>query len=129
MTIIVHINVTSGPMLGYFIYCQTIAFAAKNAKYVYDSILSNLPFHYVVMTRISIVIADFWNLQFFRSVLPPFCLSENISTIHVIMMSFVGNLPSSPHDHCLHHHTVTCHITSSAIHSETDYNVHVKIPQ
>ena len=92
MTIILHINITSGPMLGYFIYCQGIAFAAKNARYTYDSILSNLPFHYVVMTRISIVIADFWNLQFFRSVLPPFCLSENISTIHVIMMSFMSGI-------------------------------------
>ena len=92
MTIIFHINITSGPMLGYFIYCQGLAFAAKNGRYFYDSILSNLPFRYAVMTCISIVLADFWNLQFFKSVLPPFCLSENMSTIHVIMMSFVSGI-------------------------------------
>ena len=87
VVVIFHFNITSGPMLGYIIFCQGWTFAAQNNMSLYDSILPHLPLPLVTFCRVSFVLADIWNLHFFRFIVPSFCLSDRMTGIHVHMLS------------------------------------------
>ena len=86
--VILHLNITSGPMLGYVIFCQAWSFAVQWNIYLWNSLLLYLPLYLVTTAHVSIVLADVWNLHFFRYVLPSFCLSDRLSNVHVNMLSF-----------------------------------------
>ena len=85
--VIFHFNITSGPMLGYVMFCQGWTFAVQCNMYILDSIQSQLPLPLVIFARISMVLADIWNLHFFKFVLPSFCLSDRLTGIHVHLLS------------------------------------------
>ena len=79
------LDLTSGPMLGYVMFCQMMlygyeAFPAR----IYDIFNSSLPI------RISFFITEFWNLNFCKTVIPPFCISEKLTELHVMFLNSVG---------------------------------------
>lgn len=86
--VVFNINITSGPMFGYFLFCQ---FYYESTIGVHGHI-----FDYIQMdTRlkmlyyISLTFSELWNLQFFKSLFPPFCLSERITGAHILMLNFI----------------------------------------
>ena len=86
---IFHFNITSGPMLGYVIFWQACSFTTQWDMCFFNSVLSHLPLSLATLARVSMATADIWNLHFFRFVLPPFCLSDRMTGIHVHMLSFL----------------------------------------
>ena len=86
---IFHFNITSGPMLGYVIFCQACSFTTQWDMCFFNSVLSHLPLSLATLAQVSMATADIWNLHFFRFVLPPFCLSDRMTGIHVHMLSFL----------------------------------------
>ena len=90
--VIFRLNIMFGPMFGYIIFCQYYVVAIRAYKITYDSLLAFLPSSLVTLTRISMTISAVWNLLFFRFVIPPFCISSNITGIHVHMLGFVTAL-------------------------------------
>ena len=86
---IFHFNITSGPMLGYVMFCQAYSFTVQWDMFLTNSVLSHLPLPLATAGRVSMPLADVWNLHFFRSVLPPFCLSDRMTGIHVHMLNFL----------------------------------------
>ena len=87
--VILHVNITSGPMLGYILYCQAWTSIVQWNVSLWHSVLLYLPSCLVTLAHVSITLADVWNLHFFKYVLPSFCLSERMSDIHLHMLSFV----------------------------------------
>ena len=79
------LDLTSGPMLGYVMFCQIMsyAFEALPAK-VFDIFNSSLPI------QICIFIGEFWNLNFCKTIIPPFCISEKLTELHVVFLNSVG---------------------------------------
>ena len=86
---IFHFNITSGPMLGYVMFCQAYSFTVQWDMFLTNSVLSHLPLPLATVGRVSMALADIWNLHFFRFVLPPFCLSDRMTGIHVHMLNFL----------------------------------------
>ena len=43
-----------------------------------------------VLLQISFTLSAFWNLNFVKIVIPPFCISEKLTGIHTVMLSFVS---------------------------------------
>ena len=86
---IFHFNITSGPMLGYVMFCQGFAFTTEWDMFYFNSMQSHLPLPLATVGRVSMALADIWNLHFFRFVLPSFCLSDRMTGIHVQMLSFL----------------------------------------
>ena len=80
------ISMTSAPMLAFVLYSQigvSILIRLTNSftfEATYTSIfLSTL-----------ITFYGFWNLDFFRYIIPPFCLSPNLRIIHIIFLYYVS---------------------------------------
>ena len=88
IVVIFHFNVTSGPMLGYVLFSQAWTTAIRYNIYYFHSIHPHLPLPLVIILYISMVLADIWNLHFFRFIIPPFCLSDRMTGIHVHMLGF-----------------------------------------
>ena len=79
------LDLTSGPMLGYVMVCQIMSYVFEALPVIaYETFYSSLPI------RICIFIAEFWNLNFCKTVIPPFCISDKLTELHVMFLNSVG---------------------------------------
>ena len=88
--VVFRFNITSGPLLGYVLFCQITIVAINNHySFIYDYILYNVTSFLKVLLDLSMTVSQFWSLQFLKAIIPPFCISEKITGIHVNMLNFV----------------------------------------
>ena len=81
-----HLNIISGPLLGYVLFCQLYAYTFQEDTYVYEYIVSDTLWPLRVLFYISL----FWNLRFFKPVIPSFCISDKLTGIHIQMLNLVA---------------------------------------
>ena len=88
--VVFRFNITSGPLLGYVLFCQ-ITIVANNNHYsfIYDYILYKVTSFLRVLLDLSMKVSQFWSLQFLKAIIPPFCISEKLTGIHVNMLNIV----------------------------------------
>ena len=82
-------NITTGPLLGYVIFCQVHLMWMKQNGYMYDYIQYHVSPSLTVMFKISVTLSQFWSLQYVAPIVPPFCISEKLSDIDILMLSLV----------------------------------------
>ena len=88
--VVFHLNITSGPLLGYFIFCQVYFVSDfRSAQIVFDFISNNAPDYIKVLFKTSQTLSELWSLLFFKSLIPPFCISEKLSSVHVQLLTVV----------------------------------------
>ena len=87
--IIFHINITAGPLLGYVIFCQALTAYCQTQVSTYVYIVSHVSAPLRVLFQISLTLSAFWNLSFLKPVIPPFCISDKLTGIHTLLLSFV----------------------------------------
>ena len=81
------VSATSG-LLNVFIFSsQAIAFGISVVNPLFTAYDSQ-PWFYV-MQQILLTFYGVWNLDFFRSVIPPFCVSENITTLQALALQYL----------------------------------------
>ena len=85
---IFRLDLTSGPILGYVLFCQMFSssFKALPAR-PYDIIRLHVPGYIGVFI---LVIMEFWNLNFCKSLIPPFCISDQLTELHIIFLNSVS---------------------------------------
>ena len=88
--VFLHLNITSGPLLGYVLFCQLYAYILQEDTYVYEYIVSDTLWPLRVLFNISLTLCDFWNLRFFKHVVPSFCISDKLTGIHIQMLNLVA---------------------------------------
>ena len=85
-----HLNVASGPLLGYFLFCQVFYLGTINrTSRVYNYILTHASHPMKILYQILLAFTEFWALTFFKSLIPPFCISEKLTSIHVQLLTMV----------------------------------------
>ena len=80
------LNVTSAPMVAFVFYCQigvSTLYVIAN-RYIFDT---GIELKYLTILT---TFYGFWNLDFFRYILPPFCVSPNIKTFHLTYLFYVS---------------------------------------
>ena len=83
--VIFRLNITSGPLLGYVLFHQFFMYALMQNYFIYDYISGSLK----VLLHISVVLSEVWSMSPLKSVIPPFCISEKLTGIHVQLLSLV----------------------------------------
>ena len=82
-----HINLTSAPMVAFVLYSQI-------AVSTFSTIVSNkIVFNSTIIYKFLNILVSFygiWNLDFFRNVIPPFCVSPQIKPVHINFLYFVS---------------------------------------
>ena len=80
------INVTNASMVAFVFYSQIVVstFLVISNRYMFDTTLT-YRFLNILITFYSI-----WNLDFFRYIIPPFCVSPNIKPIHITFLYYIS---------------------------------------
>ena len=89
--VVFHLNITSGPLLGYFIFCQ-IYFVSDfhSTQIVFHFISNHASEHIKVLFNTSQTLSELWSLLFFKSLIPSFCISEKLSSVHIQLLTVVS---------------------------------------
>ena len=90
--LVFHLNVTTGPLLGYIIFCQVHVITLANKLYLISSVTSYLSSPFTIIFHSSLFLSSLWTLKFFQFNIPPFCISSKMTGIHVRMLSFIPTL-------------------------------------
>ena len=84
IVLIFQINLTSAPMVSFILYCQL-------ALLFFNYIIGDFAEMKYFVSMLSIFYGV-WNLDFFRYVLPPFCISEELKTIHIYYLQCISTV-------------------------------------
>ena len=82
IVIIFKIRVTSAPMNAFIFACQVVSNLTNS------QLINASPFVQVMAIVLS-TIYGFWNLDFFRFVIPSFCVSERLTPIQVLALEYI----------------------------------------
>ena len=84
------INLTTAPMTSFVLFCQLAVYTFTNADPELRSIMQQSSFvGYQVLIYLSSLFGVL-NLDFFRHIMPPFCVSENLKIVHVAILSYIS---------------------------------------
>ena len=80
------INVTSAPMVAFLFFSQieVASFIFYENKFFFKESITHKFLHLLS------TLYGFWNLDFFRYVLPPFCVSPKLKLIHIILLYYIS---------------------------------------
>ena len=81
------VSATSGPLNVFIFSAQLIAYTLTYNNSFFIAYASQPWFQ--VMQKFLITVYSVWNLDFLHSVIPPFCLSENITTLHALALQYL----------------------------------------
>ena len=89
LVVIFHIRATSSPLSALVFMSQIVVYTVRlNASlhmYIENEVTG---FPYVAL-KVLLVLCGIWSLDFFRSVIPPFCASTNIKAIHALVLEYL----------------------------------------
>ena len=88
--VVLHLNITSGPLLGYFIFCQMyFVLDFRGTQSIFGFIFIHGSNSIKALFKLTHSLSKLWSLSFFKSLIPPFCISEKLSSVHVQLLSIV----------------------------------------
>ena len=83
--IIFQVRVTSAPMNMIIFTCQVIVNAVNANPYLYTNV-SKPGYHF---TMLLLTVYGIWNLDFFRFVTPPFCISDTMTSDQALSLEYI----------------------------------------
>ena len=84
--LVFQISVTSSPMTFCVMYSQIGTYCLTQAPFLIFFKSSSAYTSMKVLTMLH----GIWNLDFFRFVLPPFCVSPNLKSIHILVLGYIS---------------------------------------
>jgi len=82
------ISYTSNPY--HIMFSQLIVVALNNSPWFLSSLLAELDTTSCALLKVILSGYGFWNLDYFRYLIPPFCLSQGLKNIHVLALQYVS---------------------------------------
>ena len=85
------VNITSGPLLGCFIFCQVCTIYVNMYLNVVDYILCDVHPLLQFIFKVSLSLGQYWSIHsFFKFLVPPFCISNKLTGIHIQMLPLIS---------------------------------------
>ena len=89
LVVIFHIRATSSPLSALVFMSQVMVYTIRLNVPVRMYIENEVTGFSYVALQVMLVLCSIWSLDFFRSVIPPFCVSSNIKTIHALALEYL----------------------------------------
>ena len=88
IVIFFNISITTGPATSFVFFSQmiTLPMEVYHFQDIFKTVLGSSG---KILLNILIVPYSIWNLDFFRTIIPPFCLHPSLKTMHIIALSYV----------------------------------------
>ena len=85
VVIFCQIRITSAPMNAFIFACQTITATINSSPHSYTDV-SKPGDH---LTSLFLIAYGVWNLDFFRYIIPPFCISSTMTSIQALSLEYI----------------------------------------
>ena len=92
LVVIFHIKATSSPLSALVFMSQILVytFRLNLTFHLYiENEVQGLSYVSYVAFQVLLTLCGIWSLDFFRSVIPPFCVSSNINTLHGLALEYL----------------------------------------
>ena len=89
LVVIFHIRATSSPLSALVFMSQIVVYTIRLNVPLHMYIENNVTGFLYVALKVLLVLCGIWSLDFFRSVIPPFCVTSNIKTVHALALEYV----------------------------------------
>ena len=89
VVVIFHIRAASSPLSALVFMSQIVVYTIRlNVQlHMYtENEVTGFPY---VALKVLLVLCGIWSLDFFRSIIPPFCASSNIKTLHALALEYL----------------------------------------
>ena len=84
------VPITSAPMNCFVMFSQLLVNVLSHEVRIYGTIMSELDVTSQAMFKVILTGYGFWNLDYFRQLIPPFCVSQGLKNIHVLALQYVS---------------------------------------
>ena len=89
LVVIFHIRATSSPLSALVVMSHIVVYTIRLNVSFYMYIENEVTGFSYVALKVLLVLCSIWSLDFFRSVIPPFCVSSNINTVHALALEYL----------------------------------------
>ena len=89
LVVMFHIRATSSPLSALVFMSQVIVYTVRLNAPLHMYIENEVTGFLYVALQALLALCGIWSLDFFRAVVPPFCVSSNISTVHAIALEYL----------------------------------------
>ena len=89
LVVIFHIRATSSPLSALVFMSQIVVYTVRLNVPLHMYIENKVTGFPYVALQVLLVLCGIWSLDFFRSVIPPFCVSSNIKTVHALVLEYI----------------------------------------
>ena len=84
LIIVFRLNLISGPFLGYVLFCQGLSLMVEfDSVLWYDCINLHSSMLFKSVVTVLYMMVECWNLSLLKPVIPPFCISQKLTGIHI----------------------------------------------
>ena len=87
IVIIFHVQAAFPPLISFVLLCQTYQQTERSNVFVRTSIEK---FAHPILIKIAQTLCGFWNLDFFRHIIPPFCVDSRLNNLHALWLDFIS---------------------------------------
>ena len=87
MMVTLRISATSPSMNAFVLACQVMT-APLQVRIYLSSLISRYHRLELILERVRLSLYGFWNLDFFRTLYPPFCLNPNMSSLQILVLDY-----------------------------------------
>ena len=88
LVLVFQIRVTSAPLNGFILSSQAVVIV-YNSKVSVHAMFDQTGTTSNILANIVFTDYGIWNLEFFRTVVPPFCVSDKLKNVHALMLQYI----------------------------------------
>ena len=92
IVVLFRIRATAPPLAGLVFFSQLLLKTARGNIFIYASMAYATNQYSYVLLQILLSLCGIWNLDFFRYLIPPFCVSESIDNYFAVVLEYVSAL-------------------------------------
>ena len=89
LVVVFHIRATSSPLSALVFMSQIVVYTIRLNVYLHMFIENEVKGFSYVALKVLLALCGIWSLDFFHSVIPPFCVSSNIKTVHALALEYL----------------------------------------
>ena len=84
------IRITSAPMNCFVMFSQLVVISINHSPEFHGALMAELGITSRAVFKVILTCYGLWNLDFFRYLIPPFCVSQSLTNIHVLALQYVS---------------------------------------
>jgi len=84
------IRITSAPMNCFIMFSQILVTLINEDSKIHVVLMEKLDTTSLAVFKVILTGYGFWNLDYFRYFIPPFCVSQDLKNIHVLALQYVS---------------------------------------